>query len=383
MRKIRPFSLLAIALSIVACGGGNAVFTPGETVYEPRYAGGFTVYEAGKESRAIRITDPWQGAEGVEQWVFVARNGETAPEGFTGTVIPTPPRRIVSMSTSYNAFLTEIGVADRIVGVSGGDFITDPSLAARYKADDIAEVGYEGNLDFERITSLRPDLVIMFGLHSGESGMTDKLREMNVPYVFVGEYLEPSPLGRTEWMVVLGEMLDETDDAKARFAAIEQSYNSLKTDVSDGVRRPEVMFNAPYRDVWYVPGDRNYTVQLVRDAGGEYVCRGVDSRDSRPVDIEQAYVAMQRADVWINTNDYSTIGELLADNPRFASVPPVRSGRVYNNNARTTPAGGSDFWESGVVRPDIVLRDLVRILQPAADGEFPADSTLYYYRRLK
>ena len=26
--------------------------------------------------------------------------------------------------------------------------------------------------------------------------------------------------------------------------------------------------------------------------------------------------------------------------------------------------GGSDFWESGIVHPDIVLRDLVTILHP-------------------
>ncbi len=48
--------------------------------------------------------------------------------------------------------------------------------------------------------------------------------------------------------------------------------------------------------------------------------------------------------------------------PKFAGVPAIRNRMVFNNNRRQTPAGGSDFWESGVIRPDLVLRDLSLIL---------------------
>ena len=46
--------------------------------------------------------------------------------------------------------------------------------------------------------------------------------------------------------------------------------------------------------------------------------------------------------------------------------------------------GGSDFWESGVVRPDRILQDLAYILHPeltplGADGE----DNLFYYKRLR
>ncbi len=369
-------------VGFTACGPRSASFKPGEALYEPRYASGFTVFEAGKRSIAIRITDPWQGADGVDQWVFVSRDGEPAPEGFDGTVIPSVPRRVICMSSSYTAFLGELGAADHIVGVSGAGFIIDSLIRARHAAGDIADVGYEANLDFERIASLRPDLVLIYGVTSGEGGATGKLREMGVPYVFVGEYLEESPLGRTEWIVALGEICGIGDEAKMHFGAIERAYNDLKSEaaeLAETADRPEVMFNAPYRDVWYVPGDRNYMVAFVRDAGGEYVCRGVDSRDSRPIDIEEAYVAMQKADCWINTNHYTTLAALLADNPRFAGTRPVREGRVFNNNNRTTPAGGSDFWESGVVRPDLVLRDLIQILHPDTLSTTP----LYYYKKLQ
>jgi len=134
------------------------------------------------------------------------------------------------------------------------------------------------------------------------------------------------------------------------------------------------MLNAPYRDVWFVPGADNYMVRLVEDAGGEVVATGKGA-ESSPVDIEDAFLAMQGADFWLNTNHYETLAALLNDNPRMADTAPARAGRVYNNNARMTPEGGSDFWESGVVRPDRVLADLITILHGT-------DDTLYYYKRL-
>ncbi|MDR2891201.1 MAG: ABC transporter substrate-binding protein [Alistipes sp.] len=401
------FTLFAAA-AFWGCGAKQPSFVPGEPVYTPRHARGFAVFEAGERSAAIRVTDPWQGAEGFEQWVFVPGEGEAAPVGFEGVVLAGAPRRVICMSSSYTAFMGELGAADRIVGVSGAQFITDSLLATRHRVGDVADVGYDNNLDFERIAALRPDLMLVYGVRDG--GATEKLRHMGIPCVLVGEYLEESPLGKAEWMVALGEMFGVRQAAEARFARIERDYDQLASvaagggaargdgsaeggsaegvgvGVGDGsavggsAGRPKVMFNAPYRDVWYAPGDLNYMVRLVEDAGGEYVCGGVESRDSRPIDIEEAYVAMRTADVWLHTNHYSTLGALLGDNPRFADTPPVVSGRVYNNNARTTPGGGSDFWESGVVRPDRVLRDLMLILHPElfGVGEVP-----YYYKRLQ
>jgi iron complex transport system substrate-binding protein len=228
------------------------------------------------------------------------------------------------------------------------------------------------------IASLRPDVVFVYGVNDEGRQTTAKYREMGVPYMFIAEYLESDPLGKAEWIVALAELLGERERGIEEFEKIEQAYNGLKASVKEHTEHPAVMLNAPYRDVWYMPGDESYMVRLIGDAGGRYVCAGVASRDSRPIDIEEAYLAMQSADVWLNTNHYNTLAELVADNPRFAMTRPVSTGRVYNNNARTPSAGGSDFWESGVVRPDVVLSDLVKILHP----EEGVDS-LYYYKQLK
>lgn len=97
-----------------------------------------------------------------------------------------------------------------------------------------------------------------------------------------------------------------------------------------------------------------------------------------PISLEEAMLLASKADFWINLGQISSKTELCAVAPRFAKVDAVRFGRIYNNNKRTTTSGGSDFWESGAVRPDIILADLVKILH----HEAPTDS-LYYYRRLE
>jgi len=48
----------------------------------------------------------------------------------------------------------------------------------------------------------------------------------------------------------------------------------------------------------------------------------------------------------------------------------VREGKVWNNNARLSPAGGNDFWETGVVEPDVILEDLRHLLHPTADSDY-------------
>ena len=97
-----------------------------------------------------------------------------------------------------------------------------------------------------------------------------------------------------------------------------------------------------------------------------------------PSELETAYKLIQKADYWINVGMASTLDELKTVNPKFVDAKAVREKTVYNNNLRTTPTGGNDYWESAVVRPDVVLRDLIHIFHP----ELVSDS-LYYYRHLE
>ncbi|MBQ4278726.1 MAG: ABC transporter substrate-binding protein, partial [Rikenellaceae bacterium] len=367
---------------LAGCAGGGDVawqLPAGvDTLYMPRYAAGFELYGLGK-STLMRVKNPWQGARGVEKWVFLARDGERAPSGFDGTVVEAPVGRAVCMSSSHVAFLDALGAADAVCGVSGGRFITNPAVREGLERGTVRDVGTDQSVNFELVAALKPDVLLTYGLAGESSVATDKMREMAVPVVYIGEYVEDHPLGKAEWVVALGEMLGRRKEAVALFDSVVCEYDRVSGLARDVEARPEVMLNSPWRDTWFVPGDRSYMVRLIDDAGGAYVCRGEDTEQSRPIGIEAAFVAIGKADVWLGPGAATTLGELLAENPRFRDVPPVRAGRVYNNNLRRTPEGGSDFWESGTVYPNIVLKDMIRILHP----ELLPDHELYYFRKLE
>ena len=125
-----------------------------------------------------------------------------------------------------------------------------------------------------------------------------------------------------------------------------------------------------------MPSDDSYMVQLVEDAGGEYIYKGNNpSGGSRGIGLEEALLLVDKADIWLNVGQCMSLDELRSVAPHFANTAVVRRGDVYNNNRRRSPSGGSDFWESAIVRPDVVLSDLAKIMQRRSDS-------LYYHHRL-
>ncbi len=308
--------------------------------------------------------------------MFISRNGETVPEGFDGQVLEGEARRIAAMSSTHIALLDAIGEAGRAVGVSGLDYISNPDIQAR--RDHIGDVGYEGNINYELLLSLDPDLVLLYGVN-GASAMESKLKELGIPFLYIGDYVEESPLGKAEWMVVLAEVIGNRAKGEKVFADIPVRYNALKQQVADAaLDAPSVMLNTPYGDSWFMPSTASYAVRLITDAGGDYIYRKNTGNSSTPIDLEEAYLLASEADRWLNVGMASTLDELKAACPKFADTRCFQNGQVYNNNARTNAAGGNDYWESAVVNPDLLLRDLVKIFHPEL-----VEEDFVYYKQLK
>lgn len=346
-----------------------------QDVYTPEYATGFKILGAkNAQSTLIQVSNPWQGAKNVTMSYFISRNGELPPTGFTGPTIPAGAQHIVCMSSSYIAMLDALGQVDRIVAVSGINYIANPYILAH--KDSIKDMGPE--INYELLLGLKPDVVLLYGIGDAQTAVTDKLKELAIPYMYVGEYLEESPLGKAEWLVALSELTDSRDKGIDVFREIPKRYQALKDLTASVEQRPTVMFNTPWNDSWVMPSTQSYMVQLVTDAGADYIYKENTSNSSAPIGLETAYGLIQKADYWINVGTASTLDELKNMNPKFADAKSVRDKTVYNNNLRITATGGNDYWESAVVRPNVVLRDLIHIFHP----ELVSDST-YYYRHLE
>lgn len=379
MKRWIQLAVVALCAIVVAACGRKSVSLEDfdKPVYMLEYASGFDIQGAdSKQSVLLTVTNPWQSADGIAVQLFIARDGETAPEGFDGQVLEGDAERIVAMSSTHIAMLDAIGEVDRVVGVSGIDYISNPDIQAR--RDRIGDVGYEGNINYELLLSLYPDLVLLYGVN-GASGMEPKLRELGIPFMYVGDYLEESPLGKAEWMVALSEVVGCRSEGEKVFAEIPVRYNALKQRVAENaLDAPSVMLNMPYGDSWFMPSAGSYAVRLIEDAGGDYIYKKNTGNASTPVDMEEAYLLASAADLWLNVGMASTLGEVKAACPKFADTRCFRNGYVYNNNARTNAAGGNDYFESGVVHPELVLRDLIKIFHPEL-----VEEDFVYYKRLK
>lgn len=344
--------------------------------YSPEYASGFEIFGAeGKKSVIITVSNPWQGSDSVTTRLFISRDGEKAPAGFDGSVLEGDAKRIVAMSSTNIAMLDAIGKVSHLVGISGMDYVSNPYV--RSHRDSIVDVGYDGNINYEMILAADPDIVLLYGVN-GASSMEHKLKELNIPYMYVGDYLEESPLGKAEWMVALAEITGDRATGVQQFSELPIRYNELIKRVSEAKERaPKVMFNTPYGDSWFMPSNSSYAVRLIEDAGAEYVYHKNSGNSSVPIDLEEAYMLASEADFWIHTGMANSIEELKSMCPKFGDVGCVAKGNIYNNTLRSTPQGGNDYFESAVVHPDLVLRDLIKVFHPGL-----VDEEFVYYKKL-
>ena len=359
----------------ISCGGGvdNGVDSFMSRAYEPRYASGFVIDADDNGNRLLRVTQPWQGSAVEEQRLAIFADADAA-RGYRGAHIVGAADRIVCMSTSHIAMLDALGRVDAVVGVSGKQYISNERVVSN---PDVKDVGYDSSLNYELLVMLNPDLVLMYGVTAENSAVTAKLRNLGIPYLYLGDYTEESPLGKAEWLVAIAEIVGCRERGVEVFEAIAERYNEIKAGVVRGERIPKVMFNLPYQDVWYMPADGSYMVQLVEDAGGEYIYKGKNiTRGSKAVSLEEAYMLVLQSDIWLNVGQCSSLDDLRRAAPHFVDTRVVGCGEVYNNNRRRTTAGGSDFWESAIVHPDVVLAELAAIMS-GAEGE------PYYYQKLK
>ena len=346
-------------------------------VYTPTYATGFRIVGAeGKQSTIIRVTNPWQSADEVEMMLFIARGGEKAPDGFRGQVLQGDAKRVVCMSSSHIAMLDAIGAVESVVGVSGKNFITNPYVVAHQRT--IADVGYDGNMNFELLVAQQPDIVLLYGV-TGACTMESKLDELGIPYIYIGEYVEEDPLGKAEWLIALAEIVGLRQQGLTYFSELPQRYEQLKSMAAAAqTPAPKVMLNTPYADSWFMPSTTSYMARLIADAGGDYIYKRNTSNHSLPIDMEDAALLTTQADVWINVGNINSVADLCRQFPKFAQMPCVQRGEVYNCDKRRVLGGGNDYWESGVVQPDVVLRDLIKIFHP----ELESDKEFVYYRKL-
>ena len=348
-------------------------------IYSPEYSSNFKIEGDNSEDILISVYNPWQGAKNISSALLINRSGTPIYNPET-QILKGNAERIICMSSTHIAMLDALGEIDKIVGVSGKPYISNEYILN--PENNIPDIGYEGNIDYEKIIALKPDLLLLFSVN-GASSMEPKLKELGIPFLYVGDYLEEDPLGKTEWIIPLAETLGKREEGIKIFNEISNRYITLKNEIvnykkSNGAPDPKVMVNAPFLDAWFMPSCESYIAKMISDAGGDYIYKKDTGNTSAPIDMEEALKLVSDTDYWINIGTFNSIEEIKMSLPNFSSLACIKDKRLYNNNYRSTPGGGNDCYESGVINPDLILRDLIKIFHPQL-----VEDDFTYYHQLK
>jgi iron complex transport system substrate-binding protein len=343
-----------------------------------KYARGFTIKRIGK-IKILQVFNPWEGAKGIEYKYVLCPKGLPIPPSLQKyPVIHTPIKRIVCLSTTHIALLSCIGKLQTMVGVAGPNYVSDTLGRKLIKEGRISDVGFDQALNYETLVSLKPDIVLAYGIQGETATQYKKLEGLGIKVILNGEYLESTPLGKFEWIKFLAAFYDVSEEASEKFRTVEQEYLHLSELCKSIKDKPKVMCGLPWKGAWYIPGGGTYIARMITDAGGTYLWNDFPQRESIPMNFEKVIERASNATVWINTGSAESMNDIVNEDNRLRDIKPFKHNQVYNNNALTNPTGGNDFWESGITHPHIILKDLIKIFHP----ELLPTYSLVYYKKL-
>lgn len=373
--QIALFSLL-FWVSIAACSVKTEKENKGINLAEfeeipNRFAKRFSVQKSG-DFYAVFITNA--KSDTIFRYFLSPKNKpEVAPSGFLP--LHYPAEDITIFSVKYAAYLDALGKNDLIKNFSGLEYAYNPVWHEKVKNGAIEAVKINGVADFEKVLSLKTDLILDY-LPNGNSPVLDKMLAHRLPVFVAAEYLEEHPLGQAEWIKIFGILAGDRATAERIFDETEKNYTAEKVTQTPE-NAPSVFCNIPYGDVWYIPGMDNFTAVFVRDAGGKYTWEDLQGSGSVPLSLESVFERAQNADIWLNAADYKEREKLASLNNLTGKFSAFKSGKVFAYTKRMSEGGGCDYFESGAVRPDLILKDL-KIIFSGGD-----EKSLFFYERLK
>jgi cobalamin transport system substrate-binding protein len=327
-----------------------------------KYAEGFTVTRIGAVKR-VTITYPYQGATSGRTYLLV-REGQTVPAKIAAaTVIRIPVKSIVCTSTTHIPMLDYLGETEKLVGFPTLDYISSPKMRKRIDEGKVRELGVDKGMNIELLAALKPDMLMGYSL-SGDYGQFKKIEELGIPVVLNAEYLEKHPLGRAEWIKFVALFFGKEKVADSIFNRIERDYLNTKALAGTATDHPTVVSGIVYGDAWFLPGGRNYAARLFTDAGCRYLWEDDPSHGFLQLTFESVYEKAHAADLWIGVGTYSSLDEIRDADQRYTAFKAFKTKNVYTYNARMGAKGGNEYLELGYLRPDIILKDLVKIAHP-------------------
>lgn len=288
-----------------------------------------------------------------------------------------PFKKIILLNASMAGYIGELHAEDRIVGVSSPEYIYSDKIQNLLRQGKIQNVGSEQKYDVEKIISLKPDAI--FTNHIASFDNTYQLLKNNgIQVIFLDEYLEQQPLQKTGYLKLFGKLLGKDKEAERICENVGKNYAELKQLAQKAKEKPTVLANEMYGDVWYLPGGKTSAANFISDANAEYILKNNIDEKAVTMSFEEVFAKSGGVRYWINAGNHVSRKEMLGMNPFYGKLNVFNKGKIYVITGREH-GQANDFFESGVVRSDLVLKDYIKIFHP----ELLPGYQLTYMKELK
>ncbi|MEU2490157.1 ABC transporter substrate-binding protein [Streptomyces sp. NPDC007883] len=384
-RRAAAAAFLIAALTLTACGGeadqsadakaqvaGEGCikdFDPAKDYFPVKstvkHAGNFTLrYE--KSYQVLTVKEPFPKGK-PESYVLVkcgAPKPELSGELASAQQVTVPVKSLYSASTTHLPLLTETGTLDVLTGVANTTAISSAEVIERVKAGKVTEYAKDQTLNAETVIGARPDVLMTQGT---DDPQYPKLRQAGIAVVANAEWLEASPLGRAEWVKAMAALTGAEKRAGEVFDTIESDYRKVAekgAQTAKAGKPVEVLPGTMYQGTWYMPAGGSYAARLIKDAGGTYPWAGAAGTGNVQLNFEAVYAKGGQAPVWIADQQWKSTADTVKADGRYRQLKAVSDGAVWTNTKALGPGGGNDYFERGVLRPDLVLADLFALMHP-------------------
>ncbi len=324
------------------------------------YANGFTIEEK-KDYHFLTVFNPWNKDTLATYLVLKDIISEKdLPEA--DFIVDLPVKKIACQSSTGIGLLSQLNSGKMISAATDPELIYDSLLYREYLKGNIIHLGKSINLNTEVVIEHNPDLLIKH-IFGGKELIDTRIRDAGIPIVYHLEFMETHPLGRAEWIKFFAVFVNKSTLADSLFAMIEKTYQHYSSLAKKETIKPTVLDGSSYKGVWYAAGGHSFPSKLYADAGTDYFWKDNSQSGSISLSFESILENQIDADYWIGPSTGSK-EELLKIESRYALLKSFRENNVFFYGKRTNPNGGLDYFESGIIRPDILLTDLLWVFHP-------------------
>ncbi|WP_239004382.1 ABC transporter substrate-binding protein [Lacinutrix sp. WUR7] len=345
-----------------------------------KYAEGFAITH-NENFKVLTINNPWPKAEKTYKYALVQKNMLSKitlnKDEFDG-IITIPIEKIVVTSTTHIPALELLEVEETLVGFPGTDYVSSLKTRTRIDTESIRELGKNEGINTEVLLELQPDVVIGYGI-DGNNKTFETIKKSGIPVIYNGDWVEKSALAKAEWIKFFGVLYNKEKVANTIFDSIEKNYQEAKDIAAKVENQPTVLSGAMHKDTWYLPNGTSAEAQILKDANVNYLYSETTGSGSLALNFESVFEKAAHADLWLSPSYYTSMEALEKANAHYTKFDAFKNKKIYTFSTTTGKTGGVLYYELGTARPDIILKDIIKICHPELLPEY----TPYFFKPLK